>query len=44
VQRLVLTHMPPWNDPVAARAEAAEVWTGPLDVAEPGATFVLGSP
>jgi ribonuclease BN (tRNA processing enzyme) len=42
VRRLVLTHMPPWNDPEAARRDAAETWTGPLDVARPGATYELG--
>jgi ribonuclease BN (tRNA processing enzyme) len=41
VRRLVLTHMPPWNDPEAARREAAQTWSGPLDVATPGATFEL---
>jgi ribonuclease BN (tRNA processing enzyme) len=44
VGRLVLTHMPPWNDPDAARAEAAQTWSGPLDVATPGATFELVGP
>jgi ribonuclease BN (tRNA processing enzyme) len=42
VRRLVLTHMPPWNDPEAARREAAQTWSGPLDVATPGARFELG--
>ena len=42
VRRLVLTHMPPWNDPAIARQEAAQTWAGPLDVATPGATFELG--
>jgi ribonuclease BN (tRNA processing enzyme) len=41
VRRLVLTHLPPWNDPAVARAEAAQTWAGPLDVAAPGATFEL---
>jgi ribonuclease BN (tRNA processing enzyme) len=44
VRRLVLTHMPPWNDPEVARAEAAATWSGPLDVATPGATFELVGP
>jgi ribonuclease BN (tRNA processing enzyme) len=39
VRRLVLTHMPPWNDPAVCVAEAREVWRGPLDVARPGATY-----
>jgi ribonuclease BN (tRNA processing enzyme) len=42
VRRLVLTHLPPWNDPAVARREAAQTWAGPLDVATPGATFELG--
>jgi ribonuclease BN (tRNA processing enzyme) len=41
VRRLVLTHLPPWNDVDAARQEAAETWSGPLDVARPGATYDL---
>jgi ribonuclease BN (tRNA processing enzyme) len=41
VRRLVLTHMPPWNDAEAARRDAAETWDGPLEVARPGATFEL---
>jgi ribonuclease BN (tRNA processing enzyme) len=41
VQRLVLTHLPPWNDRAIALAEARQVWDGPLDVAEPGATYDL---
>ena len=44
VRRLVLTHMPPWNDPEAARAEAAQTWSGPLDVATAGATYDLVGP
>jgi ribonuclease BN (tRNA processing enzyme) len=44
VRRLVLTHMPPWNDREAARREAAETWSGPLDVASAGAVFELGRP
>jgi ribonuclease BN (tRNA processing enzyme) len=39
VRRLVLTHLPPWNDPEAVVADARLVWDGPLDVAEPGATY-----
>jgi ribonuclease BN (tRNA processing enzyme) len=39
VGRLVLTHMPPWNDPEVTLAEARQVWDGPLDAARPGATY-----
>lgn len=41
VGRLVLTHLPPWNDPEVCRAQARSTWEGPLDVAEPGATYTL---
>ncbi|MEE6272836.1 MBL fold metallo-hydrolase [Georgenia sp. MJ206] len=41
VSRLVLTHLPPWNDPEVVRGEAHEVYHGPIDLAEPGATWVL---
>jgi ribonuclease BN (tRNA processing enzyme) len=39
VRRLVLTHLPPWNDPAVCVAEARECWDGPLDVARPGLTY-----
>ena len=35
VGRLVLTHIPPWTDPEAVRAEAAAEFTGEILVAEP---------
>ena len=42
VRRLVLTHIPPWNDPEACRAEAVEL--GPdVEVAEAGARYSLSS-
>ncbi|WP_426566145.1 MBL fold metallo-hydrolase [Angustibacter sp. McL0619] len=41
VQHLVLTHLPPWNDPDVCVAQARELWDGPLDVAAPGRTFDL---
>ncbi len=41
VGRLVLTHLPPWNDPQRSLGEAREVWTGPLDLAEPGMVLKL---
>lgn len=40
-RRLVLTHLPSWNDPAIARAEAASAYDGPLDVATTGARYVL---
>ncbi len=39
VQRLVLTHLPPWNDPDACLDQARAVWDGPLEVARPGSTY-----
>jgi len=41
VQRLMLTHLPPWNDPAVCRAQAAEIWTGEVELASPGATYEL---
>ena len=41
VGRLVLTHMPPWNDPAVCRAQAAAEWSGPLEVARAGAVYDL---
>ena len=41
VGRLVLTHIPAWNDPEVCRAQAAAVWPGEVEVAEPDATYVL---
>ena len=38
-RRLVLTHLPPWTDPVQARAEAGQVWTGEVELARPGLTL-----
>jgi ribonuclease BN (tRNA processing enzyme) len=39
VRRLMLTHIPPWNDPEVCRAQAAAVWSGPLDLAAPDETY-----
>ena len=39
VGRLVLTHLPPWNDPALCLAQARAVWDGPLEVAEAGSTY-----
>ena len=33
VQRLVLTHLPPWNDPEVCRAQAGAVWPGEVELA-----------
>jgi ribonuclease BN (tRNA processing enzyme) len=42
VRRLVLTHIPPRTDPEVCRAEAAAIWSGPLDLAVQGATYEVG--
>ncbi|WP_265523209.1 MBL fold metallo-hydrolase [Oerskovia flava] len=38
-RRLVLTHLPAWNDPQRSVAEARAVYDGPIDVATSGAVF-----
>lgn len=39
VQRLMLTHLPAWNDPEVCRAQAQGVWPGTVELAEPGRTY-----
>lgn len=41
-RRLVLTHYPVWTGPEVVAAEAREVYSGPVEVAHPGATWELG--
>ncbi|WP_037605372.1 MBL fold metallo-hydrolase [Streptacidiphilus rugosus] len=41
VGRLVLTHIPPWTDPAQNAADAAEVYSGPVELARPGAVYEL---
>jgi ribonuclease BN (tRNA processing enzyme) len=41
VQRLVLTHIPAWNDPAVCLEQAAPTWDGPLEVAEADAVYEL---
>ncbi len=43
VGRLLLTHLPPWNDPVRSVREARATWDGPLHLARPGDRFVVGA-
>jgi len=38
---LVLTHLPPWTDAEVVRAEAAEAYGGPIELATPAATWTL---
>jgi ribonuclease BN (tRNA processing enzyme) len=40
-RRLVLTHLPPWNDPDRALTEARDVYDGPLELAEPGGVLTI---
>ncbi len=44
VDRLVLTHLPAWNDREVCRAQAASVWPGQVEVAEAGLTYEVGGP
>jgi ribonuclease BN (tRNA processing enzyme) len=41
VHRLMLTHLPSWNDPAVCRAQAASVWPGPVELAEPERSYDL---
>lgn len=41
VQRLMLTHIPAWNDPQVCRQEAALIWPRVVELATPGATIDL---
>jgi ribonuclease BN (tRNA processing enzyme) len=41
VQRLMLTHIPSWNDPEVCRAQAAQVWPGEVELARPGLVVEL---
>ena len=41
VDRLMLTHMPAWNDPEVCRAQASAVWPGEVELAKPGATYAV---
>lgn len=41
VGRLVLTHVPAWNDPQVCRAQAAAVWPGEVELARADAVYEL---
>ncbi len=43
VARLMLTHIPTWNDPEVCRSDAAQVWPGDVEIAQPGTTIALRS-
>lgn len=38
-KRLVLTHLPPWNDPQVSQSAAESAFGGAVEVARPGATY-----
>lgn len=40
-RRLVLTHLPPWNDPQVSHDAAAAAFAGPVELASGGATYDL---
>jgi ribonuclease BN (tRNA processing enzyme) len=39
VERLIITHVPPWNSVQAAADDAAAAFHGPVEAAHPGAVF-----
>ena len=41
VRQLILTHIPPWNDPAEALTGARAEFGGTIDLAEPGQTFEI---
>jgi ribonuclease BN (tRNA processing enzyme) len=41
VLRLMLTHIPPWNDPAVCRAQAEALWPGEVELAVAGAVHEL---
>jgi len=41
VRRLMLTHIPPWNDSAVCRAQAQAVWPGEVEVAQADAVYEL---
>ena len=41
VERLIVTHVPPWNSRQVAADEAARAFDGTIDIATPGAQFTV---
>lgn len=39
--RLMLTHMPSWNDPEECRAQASPHWAGTVEIAQPERTYQI---
>ncbi len=42
VRRLVLTHIPSWNDPEVCRAQAAAIWPGQVELCRPCTVYEVG--
>ena len=40
-RRLLLTHLPPWNDPEVSRRHATEAFAGPVDLVVSGSAYDL---
>ncbi|MDR3360663.1 MAG: MBL fold metallo-hydrolase [Bifidobacteriaceae bacterium] len=38
-RRVVVTHLPPWNDPAVTLAAVRQVYPGPVHLARPGASY-----
>jgi len=41
VERLIVTHVPPWNSPQAAADEAGAAFPGAIEIAAPGAVYQI---
>jgi ribonuclease BN (tRNA processing enzyme) len=41
VDRLIVTHVPPWNSRDVAAAEAAAAFSGPVEAAQPGGVYAI---
>lgn len=41
VGSLVITHIPPWNDPQVTADEVQSVWSGPMELAYPGMVVTI---
>ncbi|MBW3086554.1 hypothetical protein KEM60_02781 [Austwickia sp. TVS 96-490-7B] len=39
VRRLMLTHLPPWNDPQICLDQAAQIWPGAVELCRPLTTY-----
>ena len=41
VERLIVTHVPPWNSPQVAGEHAATAFDGTIELAAPGAEYLI---